>query len=234
MIKFTAFTISILLHLVLITSLALPDGKTSDSKSILLKLKSAAPVEDVQKELPAEVESKSPEQIKKTRADIPKPVVDAQTTISEINKSVKIESSVKSDMEFSIDTPRLKTEKSKKIRNTTNSEPQNESPNITPAPDIDSIKHAYEQSILKKIDSAKSYPALAVKRGKEGRVKVDFIVHSNGDISELKISYKASFSAFNDAAIKAVNAATPFDPVPPELKISQMKISVWVSFKIGV
>ncbi|MBU1023461.1 energy transducer TonB [bacterium] len=232
MIKFTAFVISIAIHALLITSLVLPEAQTNDSKSILLKLKPPS-VEKIQKELPAEIESQFSEQIKKAKADTTKLNPDPEIKKNIQTQNVKTETSEKPGTGFLIDTPQLKSSKNEKIEDTKNSEPQNEFPNVTPSLDIDSIKRAYEQSILKKIDTAKSYPPLAVKRGKEGRVKVGFIVHSNGDISELKISSKAPFSAFNDAVLKAVNDATPFDSIPPELNISQMKISVWVSFNLN-
>ena len=229
MIKLTAFAISIAVHALLITALVLPESKTDDSKSILVKLKPPAPVEKIQEELPVEVESKSSEQVKITKADTSK----RESIKIKDNQNEKIETGENSGMGFLLDATPIKTDNNEEIKDTETTEPQSEPSNVTLAPDIDAIKHAYEQSILKKIDGAKSYPPLAVTRGKEGRVKVDFVVHSSGDISELRISSKASFSAFNKATLKAVNDAAPFDPLPTELNISQMRISVWVSFSLN-
>ncbi len=227
MTKIIALAISIVLHVVVITSLALPESSNDDSKSVMIKLKPAEQVEKIEKES-SEPKLKENEQIKnesKVKSPEQKPVLD-EIADNQIQPKDE-DNSHEAAMGFQIDSA---------VDEASDDEPDENIEQTHLQADIidtDSVKADYQQSILQKIDNAKKYPLIARSKGKEGSVVVEFTLHSDGSVSDVLILESASFSSFNDAAIDAVNSAAPFEPIPAVLGISKMSISVRLTFQLN-
>lgn len=227
MTKIIALAISVVLHVVVIASLALPESSNDDSKSVMIKLKPAEQVEKIEKES-SEPKQKENEQIKheskvQSAKQKPLPKVISEDKIQPTDEDLSEEQS----MGFQADSV---------VNEASDDEPDgNIEPTQSPADiiDSDSVKAAYQQSILNKIDSAKKYPLIASRKSKEGSVVVEFTLHLDGSVSDILILESASFSSFNDAAINAVNTAAPFEPIPAVLGISKMSISVLLTFQLN-
>lgn len=71
------------------------------------------------------------------------------------------------------------------------------------------------------IQHAERYPASAAEMGREGRATVGFILHPDGSISELKLLHSSGTNSLDNAALAAVNDATPFQQIDHYLKAAQ-------------
>ncbi len=73
-----------------------------------------------------------------------------------------------------------------------------------------------------RINQMKTYPEAARSRHLQGRVKVAFVLASDGSISGLKLVKRSRHRSLNTAALEAVKKAVPF-PVPPQNLIKTPK-----------
>ncbi|MCD6216892.1 energy transducer TonB [bacterium] len=229
MTKIIALVISVVLHVVVIASLALPDSSNDDLQSVMIKLKPAEQVEKIEKES-SNPKPKEKEQIKqesKVQSPEQKPVRDviADNQFQPKDEDISPEQSMGFQLDSAVDES-----PEDGISDISNIEPTQSPADIV---DTDSVKAAYQKSILQKIDNVKKYPLIARSKGKEGSVVVEFTLHLDGSISDILILERASFSSFNDAAINAVNSAAPFEPIPAVLGISKMSISVRLTFQLN-
>ena len=81
-------------------------------------------------------------------------------------------------------------------------------------------------SIIKaKIDAAKRYPKLAVRRGLEGSAIIKFRVRRDGEVDEINLVKSSGFGILDRASMKAVKRAAPFPYFGVWLKVA-------VSFKL--
>lgn len=62
------------------------------------------------------------------------------------------------------------------------------------------------------------YPNSALNRGKEGSVRLNVIIDRDGNVIKMDLLEESDYSPFNRAAERAVSKASPFPPVPAEVK----------------
>lgn len=72
----------------------------------------------------------------------------------------------------------------------------------------------YLEMVILKIESVKEYPEQAKVMKKEGSVTVGFVVTLQGMVKDVRIIKSCRHDILNNAALKAVNDASPF-PKPP-------------------
>lgn len=72
----------------------------------------------------------------------------------------------------------------------------------------------YLEMLNLRIHTAKEYPESARSRHLEGRVKVEFILHTDGRLTDIKVLKSSHHKNLDDAAIEAIKKASPF-PRPP-------------------
>jgi len=129
------------------------------------------------------------------------------------------------------------------IINETNILKESNSPaeiNLVPKPekpieqsvDISKIEQSYKNAILKKVDENKIYPPVARRLGHDGRVLVSFTIRSDGSISDLSAIEGTKHSELIKAALDSVRHSSPFNPIPVELNVSQLRISFWITFEL--
>lgn len=74
-----------------------------------------------------------------------------------------------------------------------------------------SYKNGSEDDLFSKIKSAidrkSKYPTMARKRGLEGEVIVEFIIHKDGKVSNIRVIKANQYELFNTAAVNAIKKA---------------------------
>ncbi len=72
----------------------------------------------------------------------------------------------------------------------------------------------YFEMVNLRIHSAKKYPESAKSNHLEGRVKVEFVLQTDGSLISIKIVKSSQHRNLDDAAVEAIKNASPF-PSPP-------------------
>ena len=93
------------------------------------------------------------------------------------------------------------------------------------------IINQYVTQIYKLIDSKKKYPRQSLIRKEEGSVLLQIIIKNNGKLISIK-SLKAKYQRLVDSSFDAVEDAAPFPPFPSEITKSKLIIEVPVIYKI--
>lgn len=88
----------------------------------------------------------------------------------------------------------------------------------------------YFDMLRLKIERRKKYPEKAKKGQVEGRVKVQFTVTKDGQVSSLKIVKHARDKSLNKAALDAVRNAAPFPRPPPKLFKGMLRMEITIVF----
>jgi protein TonB len=83
-----------------------------------------------------------------------------------------------------------------------------------------------------KIESCKTYPESAKSRHMEGRVKVQFVITTDGNISSLKVVQHAGHASLSTAALNAVKKAAPFPRPPPGLLKCPLHMEITILFEL--
>ena len=91
----------------------------------------------------------------------------------------------------------------------------------------------YSTGLIRQIYGNVKYPAISVKRGQEGTVRVSLIVARSGAIASLRLLDESKYGALNKEAVRAIEAAAPFNPLPNAIREAQLEIVVPISFKLA-
>ena len=91
---------------------------------------------------------------------------------------------------------------------------------------------SYLDMVKLKIESRKRYPQSARTRRIEGRVKVSFILASDGSVRDVTISRGARDSELNIAALNAVRDAAPFPRPPSNLFKGDLSLDLVLVFEL--
>lgn len=90
----------------------------------------------------------------------------------------------------------------------------------------------YFGMVRMKIEGNKKYPTVARKRQVEGRVKVRFVIESDGSVSDLRLSDGSRHGMLDEAALEAVRASAPFPPPPRRLFSGPVSLEVSILFEL--
>jgi len=72
-------------------------------------------------------------------------------------------------------------------------------------------------SVKEAIEVKWSYPEAALRDGLEGKLTLEFVVLGNGELGEVRLIRSSGYSILDQEAVRAVKAASPFQPIPPEV-----------------
>ena len=97
----------------------------------------------------------------------------------------------------------------------------------------DGIWRKYTNSIQLKIAKAKSYPALAKRRGQEGKVILSFKLSRDGNVLDLKIERSAGYESLDQAALRAIKEGGPYPIIPKALSKKYAFLRIPISFVIN-
>ncbi|MBU1170982.1 MAG: energy transducer TonB [Proteobacteria bacterium] len=93
-------------------------------------------------------------------------------------------------------------------------------------------KNDYYDMVRMKIESAKQYPEKARGRMIEGRVTVRFTITPDGQVSSLAILKYSGHRSLDQAALKAVENASPFARPPSNLFDGPLHMELTITFEL--
>ncbi len=82
----------------------------------------------------------------------------------------------------------------------------------------------YRQTVKESIVRAWKYPEGAIEGKEQGKVDVEFTIQKNGNLQDVQILRSSGFSDLDREAIRAVDAASPFNPIPDQIELDQLSI----------
>jgi protein TonB len=82
----------------------------------------------------------------------------------------------------------------------------------------------YLQTVKDSIVRAWEYPERASEGKEQGKVDVEFTIQKNGNLQNVQILRSSGFSDLDREAIRAVSAASPFNPIPDQIELDQLSI----------
>ena len=90
----------------------------------------------------------------------------------------------------------------------------------------------YQDQLSAKIYSNVEYPQAAMRRGREGSLRIALLVHRDGSVSDITLTQTAEYGSLNEAALEAVAAAAPFENIPSSISNTPLLIEVPIQFRL--
>ena len=97
----------------------------------------------------------------------------------------------------------------------------------------DDVLRKFFLSVRRKIKSRKRYPITAQKAEIEGRVGVKMTILKDGRLEKCKIVESSGYEILDRAALRSVQDASPFPPIPDAAKRDRIEISIHLVFKLS-
>jgi len=97
--------------------------------------------------------------------------------------------------------------------------------------------YAYFSHIKRHIEMAWNYPLEAQKNQWEGRLSLTFVVEADGTVSDIILIHSSGYEVLDEAAIKAIKFASPFNPIPESIGVKRLRINAsfeYISSLFGV
>lgn len=95
---------------------------------------------------------------------------------------------------------------------------------LTPlnAPEIQYI--SYFAAIKRKIELVWQYPYEAAVQGIQGELQIDFVIARSGKLESVELVRGSGHKILDEEAVRSIRKAAPFDPIPAEYRIPDLKI----------
>jgi protein TonB len=90
----------------------------------------------------------------------------------------------------------------------------------------------YQRSVLQAVYRELEYPSSALRRNREGSLRLAIAINANGLVSSAEVIDSAEFDVFDEAAINAIEAASPFDPLPEGTLEIPMLLEIPIAFRL--
>ncbi|MCL5966660.1 MAG: TonB family protein [Deltaproteobacteria bacterium] len=90
------------------------------------------------------------------------------------------------------------------------------------APEIQYI--SYFAAIKRKIELVWQYPYDAQVQGIQGELTIDFAIGRSGSLVAVELIRGSGHRILDDEALRAIRSAAPFDPIPSQYKIPDLRI----------
>jgi len=94
------------------------------------------------------------------------------------------------------------------------------------------VRSAYFAGIMRRIYGAVRYPAGARLRNQQGTACIQFTIGSDGSLLSHAILESSNFDTLDRAAGQSIVRAAPFPPIPAELELQQLTLTVPISFHL--
>jgi TonB family protein len=112
-------------------------------------------------------------------------------------------------------------------------EVEREKENSLSKEELDGIWRQYTNSIQVKIAKAKSYPALAKRRGHQGKAILSFKLSRDGNVLDLKVEKSTGHKSLDQAALRAIREGGPYPIIPKALNEKSAYLKIPISFVIN-
>ncbi len=112
-----------------------------------------------------------------------------------------------------------------------------ESPNANKQATIEigteSIKYVSYMKLLKdKIQNVWVYPEQARLKNQQGTLLVEFGINKNGSLAYAKVIRSSGYPILDEAAIKAIKDASPFNPLPERFGVDRLNIYATFTYEL--
>ena len=96
----------------------------------------------------------------------------------------------------------------------------------------DGALQAYAGQLVAWLERHKRYPAAAQRRGLEGTAMLRFTVDDRGVVVEHRLDRGAGHAMLDDAVRDMIARADPMPPIPPELAMDRLQLTVPIAFSL--
>lgn len=96
-----------------------------------------------------------------------------------------------------------------------------------------SVRQRYLYELEAFLNQNKPYPARARYLGQSGHVEMGFHLQADGRISEPHVVRPCIHDLLNQAALELVASKGRFRPIPPELKVSALHLTVSIQYELN-
>ena len=90
----------------------------------------------------------------------------------------------------------------------------------------------YQDSVKQKIQEERRYPRWALRLGREGAVRISFILLSSGEIKDVRLLGSSGIEELDAEAMDAVKRASPFLPFPANFAKGELQFEIDIVFRI--
>ncbi|MFQ5853383.1 MAG: TonB family protein [Candidatus Binatia bacterium] len=112
-------------------------------------------------------------------------------------------------------------------------EPPRQSAKSEPPQDTAQLEYtAYLEQVKKGIVRAWKYPEQASQKREEGKVDVEFTILRDGRLENVRVLGSSGFPSLDREAIRAVRAASPFNPIPEGIALEQLSIRFTFNYNL--
>lgn len=92
------------------------------------------------------------------------------------------------------------------------------------------VREMFKAELRSEIEKNKYYPPMSRRLGQTGTVVVAFTLLEDGHIIDVKVERPSNFERLNKSALEAVKKVHKFKPIPKELALDKMDLSVPITF----
>jgi len=162
----------------------------------------------------------------------PEPVAPAKTVVAERPKPPRVPKPVVASRPAPVKTPAPKPAPLARPATAAVSVARVASPEpAVPVVDVQVTRH-YLAALAARINRSKFYPRASRRLGEEGMVVVSFVIQRNGELTDLSIVESSGHRRLDEAALKTLQRASPFDKIPEAIDREQWPISVPIAFSL--
>lgn len=97
----------------------------------------------------------------------------------------------------------------------------------------DNVLQKFAAVVRKRIESQKRYPVAARNSGIEGRAGVKMTILRDGRLEKAEITESSGYKILDRAALRSVQDAAPFPPIPEAAKLDKIQMSINLTFKLS-
>ena len=83
-----------------------------------------------------------------------------------------------------------------------------------------------------KIQNVWVYPEQARLKNQQGTLLVEFGINKNGSLAYAKVIRSSGYTILDEAAIKAIREASPFNPLPDRFGIDRLNIYATFTYEL--
>ncbi len=92
---------------------------------------------------------------------------------------------------------------------------------------------SYMTKIKRQIDLVWTYPTLAIERGEQGTLILQFTIVSTGQLKSVRIIRGSGSEILDNAAVEAIRTAAPYPVFPKEWKEEEITIAARMEYVLG-
>ncbi len=90
----------------------------------------------------------------------------------------------------------------------------------------------YQRAVLQKVYRLIEFPASAVRRNREGSLRIQLYIAEDGGLLDVQITQESAYQILDQAALRAARDAAPFDVLPESTLEIPMVLEIPVSFRL--